>query len=134
MSLNTHAVRGLVDELDQLVPREGTSVAVKIDRPDTCELLANRAGYLRLGIELMQAGLAEAPVDGHAVDADLGYLFDQQSPALLGPLLRRTDDPGDDEAQAAFQKKFRGAFMLLMGLFAILAAIGMVGVAVWFTS
>ena len=136
MSLSIQAIRGFVDELDQLVARKGASVAVNTDRPEVCELIANRAGYLRLGIELMKAGLAEprAPAgDAYRVDVDPGYLFNAQS-RRIGPLLRRIDDSDADQAQEAFQKGFRGAFILLMGVAAILVAIGFVGVAIWLTS
>ncbi|MBI9077293.1 MAG: hypothetical protein JEZ02_17935 [Desulfatibacillum sp.] len=61
MPLDTEKLIGLIQDLDHLVPREGA--AVKLDQygggPDESRLAANRAGYLRLGIEFLKAAFAE---------------------------------------------------------------------------
>ena len=138
MPINTHAIRGLVGELDQLVPRRDASVAVANEQPNGCSLLGNRTGYLRLGIELLKAGLAEAPSPAGAaglVDVELAYLLDPRSPATLGPLRRRPEDfQAEDAEQAKFETTFRSLFLIVMVFLGIAAAIGMVGVAIWFTS
>jgi hypothetical protein len=136
--INTHAIRVLVGQLDELVPREDASVAVTSDAPNACSLLGNRTGYLRLGIELMKTGLADAPptaAGGNSVESGLAYLLDSQSPAALGPLLRRPEDSrAEDDRQAKFQATFRKLFLIAAALLGVVAAIGIVGVAIWVTS
>lgn len=64
----------LVGRLDETIPREG--IVVVDDDADGTLVIANRAGYLRLGVEFLKAGLADSE-KGHAaqrVDVELDYL------------------------------------------------------------
>ena len=49
-------LRELVDQLDRLVPREGAKLRIPADR-DGKTTVGTPQGYLRLGIELLRAGL-----------------------------------------------------------------------------
>ncbi len=57
--MDVDKIRVFVDELDELVPEEGA--AVRLDQygggPDESQIIANQAGLLRLGIELLKTGL-----------------------------------------------------------------------------
>ena len=49
-------LRELVDQLDGLVPKEGAKLRIPAD-PDGHTTIGTQRGYLRLGIELLRAGL-----------------------------------------------------------------------------
>lgn len=57
--MDVDKIRVFVEELDALVPEEGA--AVRLDQygggPDESQIIANQAGLLRLGIELLKTGL-----------------------------------------------------------------------------
>jgi hypothetical protein len=52
----------LVERLDRLVPSEGARLTMPADR-DGRASVGNRLGYLRLGVELLVAGLHPVPED-----------------------------------------------------------------------
>ena len=58
-------LRDLVDRLDRLVPSEGAHLTLPADAEGRTTA-GNRAGYLRLGIELLQAALAPLPASDEA--------------------------------------------------------------------
>jgi len=57
--MDVDKIRIFVEELDELVPEDGA--AVRLDQygggPDESQIVANQAGLLRLGIELLKTGL-----------------------------------------------------------------------------
>jgi hypothetical protein len=55
----------LVDRLDRLVPSEGAHLTLPADAEGRTTA-GNRAGYLRLGIELLRAALAPLPATDEA--------------------------------------------------------------------
>jgi hypothetical protein len=74
----------LVEELDRLVQRGGAWVRLERNGggPDEGRIVANRAGYLRFGIELLKAGLAahESPTPSRfPMQVDLKYLITEDS-------------------------------------------------------
>jgi hypothetical protein len=81
-------VERLVGELDAGVPREGAVVSLQKygDDLDEAFVVANRRGYLRLGVEFLKAAFAphvppektlgERP---HAIYVDLDYLIAEDS-------------------------------------------------------
>jgi hypothetical protein len=80
-------LRGLVEQLDQLVPREGAHVGLPVG-PGGGITIGNRAGYLRLGIELLVAALRPLPGSEETpprVAPDVRYLLppDSRSPFEL---------------------------------------------------
>jgi hypothetical protein len=80
-SVNDNDIRRLVAELDAAVSREGAFVHLTQygGGPDESSIIANQAGYLRLGVELMKAGLAPPDTDAPAVKLDLEGLLTPHS-------------------------------------------------------
>jgi hypothetical protein len=58
-------LQDLVDRLDHLVPTEGAHLTLPADAEGRTTA-GNRAGYLRLGIELLQAALSPVPASDEA--------------------------------------------------------------------
>ncbi|HEX6963746.1 MAG TPA: hypothetical protein VF175_17900 [Lacipirellula sp.] len=88
-------IEPIVAALDQTVPKEGARMFIRQygGGPDECVVVANEAGYLRLGIELLKAALA--PTGFHnrrdAVEIDVDYLL-RDSEVQLDWLERREPD------------------------------------------
>ncbi len=78
-------LQGLVERLDQLVPRDGAHLTIPA-APDAHATTGNRLGYLRFGIEFLQAALHPQP----ETEAD---------PPRIAPQL---DSLLTDESQAPF--------------------------------
>jgi hypothetical protein len=58
-------LQDLVDRLDRLVPEEGAHLTLSAEG-ESRTLAGNRAGYLRLGIELLRAALSPVPTSDEA--------------------------------------------------------------------
>src|SRR5688572_3123919 len=79
-------IADMIESLDREVPREGAWVEMEQygGGPDEGQIVANRLGFLRLGIEFLKAGIANDP---HGSDAagprgapiDLEYLVTPDS-------------------------------------------------------
>jgi hypothetical protein len=79
-------LRELVLRLDRLVPREGAHLTVSAD-PHGSTAVGSRLGYLRLGVELLTAGLDPLPASDRAparIEPALDYLLTEGSKAPLG--------------------------------------------------
>ena len=87
----------LVAELDQGVSKNGAVIRlVEPQRaPDKSKIVGNRLGYLRLGVELLKAGLAPEPADKAGepfkIDVDLRYVIDPDSDVIFREFELRTD-------------------------------------------
>jgi hypothetical protein len=81
--MNDERVLALVDELDAQVPREGALVRFEQygGGPDESKVVANRAGYFRLGIEFLKGGLAPFNPGKNAdlIEVEIEYLLDAES-------------------------------------------------------
>jgi hypothetical protein len=89
-------IRELVDELDRLVPKEGARLRIPSD-PDGATTAGTQRGYLRLGVELLRAGVGPLQRD-HAQDAPyvsvaVDYLLtaDSDSPFELCEVIEDVD-------------------------------------------
>ncbi len=74
----------LVGKLDRLVPRTGAHLTLPADAEGRTTI-GNRLGYLRLGVELLSAGLHPWPgseAEPARIEPDLGYLL---GPGSVGP-------------------------------------------------
>jgi hypothetical protein len=74
-------LREMVERLDRLVSRDGAHLTMAVEGRTT---LGSRAGYLRLGIEFLRAGLEPRPATEDAparVEPELGYLLTPDSAA-----------------------------------------------------
>jgi hypothetical protein len=94
-SANDDNIRRLVRELDAEVSREGAFVHLTQygGGPDESSIIANQSGYLRLGVELMKAGLAPADTDAPAVKLDLDGLLTPHSDLQFDWCERREAPP-----------------------------------------
>ena len=89
-------LRELVDELDRLVPREGAKLKMPADA-DGNTTVGTQQGYLRLGVELLRAGLS--PIDGPPseiprIPLDITYLLtpDSRTPFELCEIVERVEE------------------------------------------
>jgi hypothetical protein len=58
-------LQGLVDRLDRLVPKQGAHLTLPADAEGRTTT-GNRAGYFRLGIEMLRAALSPVPASDEA--------------------------------------------------------------------
>ena len=86
MAYDRDELADIVDQLDRRVPREGAWIELKQygGGPDEGQVIGNREGYLRLGVEFLKAAAAKAPNEpiaeaAHPVSVDLEYLIDESS-------------------------------------------------------
>jgi hypothetical protein len=83
--MNDEAIQNAISSLDKAVPKEGARVAMVQygGGPDESQIIANRQGYLRLGIEFLKAAystpLQPEPKAPDMVKLDLEYLLTNDS-------------------------------------------------------
>lgn len=83
----------VLEALDNAVLEEGARVLIPWTDPEEggVEIVANRAGYLRLGIEMMKVALAPLPPNTLFVPATLDNLIDSKRGTTIRRLERRED-------------------------------------------
>src|SRR6185437_587704 len=90
-------IKKMVADLDAAVPRAGARVYISQygGGPDESKIVANQRGYLRLGIELLQAAFAPPSPKAHEqIQVDLRYLLTDNSTVGFDWFERREDlDP-----------------------------------------
>ncbi len=80
MAHDRETLRKLVNQLDESVPREGARARLDIGAgPDESCFVANEAGYLRFGVELLKAGLADPDPASKRLPVDLDYIVTEES-------------------------------------------------------
>ena len=81
--MNQQQIQEAIDLLDSSIPREGARVKLHQygGGPDEGQVIANEAGFLRLGIEFLKAAFAAPDSSGepNAVDVDIDYLVTEDS-------------------------------------------------------
>jgi len=87
--------RRIADELDAAVTKDEAKLLIDYsggpdEREGNCEVIANRKGYLRAGIELLKAGVFPLEPERMFVPIDLGYLTSVGG-LKVGRLTRRED-------------------------------------------
>jgi hypothetical protein len=122
----------LVEDIDRLIPREGAKLKIPAD-PDGGSTAGTRLGYLRLGVELLRAGLSppvEAASGAPRIPLDVDYLLtpDSDSPfdvcEIDEEIERRPPSPGKLGAIGQLMAGVGVAgvlVLLLLGLFAVLS-------------
>lgn len=93
-SPDTEQIEKMVADLDAAVPREGAVVQLSQygGVPLESQIIANRDGYLRLGIELMRAAFAPPmPRTKAEIDLDLRYMMTYDSNVNFDRFYRRED-------------------------------------------
>lgn len=129
--MNRESLLSTIAAVDAATPKEGARVWIGPcgDGLDECKLLANEAGYLRLGIELLKAGVGPCD-DRQRVDVDLEYLFEPDSPLELSSFERREFElpPRVEPALGRFGPLLAAGLMI--GVL-VLALVGLVTVIGW---
>ena len=119
--LDETAIRSLIRQLDEGVPREGAIVQENVGGSygDASHVVtANRRGYLRLGVEYLKAAFAEprSEVQPHRVDVDLSYIdgsFGSEEPYAF----ERREDAASVSREAENVSFVVGAILGAIGLF-----------------
>ena len=123
MHLNDEELNRIIAELESAVSREGAKVQI-FSEGDGNEggLVANRAGYLRLGVEMLKTAIAP-PIksSSHLIGTDLSYLLDQGGSAFYIGWFERKEsiDP------ICTVSSMTGKFILYSILVALLASVGL---------
>jgi hypothetical protein len=136
-SANDDNIRRLVRELDAEVSREGAFVHLTQygGGPDESSIIANQAGYLRLGVELMKAGLAPPDTDAPAVKLDLEGLLTPHSDLQFDWCERREQPPPHTATLSPVAHRIIAIGCFLFFLLSIaLVVVGLSTVVNWFTS
>jgi hypothetical protein len=127
----------LVEELDRLVPRDGARVRLEQygGGPDEGRIVANQAGYLRFGTELLKAGLLPSnPQEAglNSVAIDLKYLVTDDSIIGFDEFIR-DESLSDIRQPRRFADNLVGIAMgvgcLAVVIFAVVGVITVIG---WF--
>jgi hypothetical protein len=131
-------VRPLVEELDARIDKTDAAIMIRHFRPyDSYELLGNRLGLLRLGVELLKAGLNLPPTGKRPLIEELAYLWTEPGHSLFcasrNDELRNTIRKPEKEETAcgwiAIPMMLLGTFWL--GLCALCFFVGFYTVAKW---
>ena len=129
----------IIRELDAAVPSEGAVVRLirGSNHPHECALIANRAGYLRLAVEMLRG--AHAPVvppktgGSGSIDLDIDYLLSSDSDIRFDEFLR--EDVAAEPARTSGKRWLGCLLPFLPGLIALilggLVLIGAVTVLRW---
>jgi hypothetical protein len=122
-------LRELVDELDRLVPREGAKLKMPADT-DGNTTVGTQRGYLRLGVELLRAGLApidSTPSEIPRIPLDITYLLtaDSRTPFELCEIDERVEElrPVDRKLGALGQLLAAVVAVVVLGLLLIGAGV-----------
>ena len=135
MNMTEEEINSLVNKLDGQVPKEGAVIELKQygGGPDESKMTANRAGYLRLGIEFLKAAFKQpSGKDPYVIEVDIQYLLSDDSDVGFDWFERREElkQPGVEKSSLA--KKILSVCLgfVCLGVVA-LAVIGAVSVVQW---
>ena len=128
--MNDTEVAELVAQLDEQVARE--DAVVKPEQygggPDESCIVANRAGYLRFGIEFLKAALAppmnpdgKAPFD---IEVDLDYLVSEDSTVNFIIFERREEFATPEQADNKWNNVFHVGCVVVIMFGIILCIVG----------
>jgi hypothetical protein len=131
--MDHQCLQSTIAELDDAVPRAGARV--KFEQygggPDESHVIANREGFLRLGVEFLKAAYAPAGIahSRDAVPVELNYLVSEDSTVNFDWFERREPD-----APAMLDAGGYLIPVIIVGMFVslfALAAVGLYTVANW---
>ena len=116
-----------IQELDDLIPKEGTQI--KIEQygggPDESQMIGNKAGYLRMGLELMKGAFHEDP---ERLDIDLDEIITENSEVHIDHFKRCDMPPTTDSSVTLSEKIYTALFFLLVLSLGSLTLIGFISV------
>jgi len=131
----------LSEDLDKSVPIEGAYVKMTRYGGGITEnqIIANRNGYLRLGIEFLKAAFAEKDYEQkelqNRINIDLDYLI--KNPDVYFDWFERTEETPTEEMPSDFKKEEIGwkvipvALLIFLGACVVLVVIGFMTVMGW---
>ena len=124
-------IRRFISDLDAAVPREDARVLLTVygGGPDESKMVGTERGYLRLGIEIMKAGLAPESPDANdpaGLSPDIDSIVHPDSTVNFDWFERR--DPGVPIASESDSsgRVFAVAIVTALGAVAALAVVGAV--------
>src|SRR5688572_19027207 len=125
-------LKKIIALLDSKIPREGAQVKLHQygGGPDESAIVANSAGYSRLGIEFLKAAFAmpKNTNEPNRISLDLGYLITDDSDVWFDSFERREDVVSEKPRQTTKGRMIQLSFaVLLLGTVA-LALVGLVSV------
>lgn len=134
-SMNQEELENLVSKLDSEIAKTGAQVRIEQygGGPEETRVIATRSGYLRLGVEMMKAGLSpDRPGKSPGlIDVDIDYLL-AGSEVQIDWWERPDSIPTEPASEPS-----RLIGVLILGLLisaAVLAIIGLFTVLRWFTA
>jgi hypothetical protein len=119
-------LRELVEELDRLVPKEGAKLKIPAD-PGGHATIGTQRGYLRLGVEMLRAGLAPigaSELESARIPLDIDYLL---TPDSQPPFDRCEIDEEVDRLPP--RSKTLGPLGQLLAALVTVAALGLIVIA-----
>lgn len=131
-------VQEAIGFLEEEVPRE--RARVKLDQygggPDESQIIANKDGFLRLGVEFLKAAYAPVtdPKDPTAVKVDIDYLLTGDSSIYFGWIQRREPDDEPGTIPGRFIRFIPWVILSVLVGIAILALVGLIVTLRWITA
>jgi hypothetical protein len=131
-----------IDELDAAVPKEDAELLISydVDTAPDCEIIGNYIGYLRFGIEMLEAAVVELEPGAVATNISVGYMEVPRWSLHVKAFIRRENVRinADREFRKRFPDKFTWkdkltvCYEVLLGIFAALCLlIGFGEILVW---
>jgi hypothetical protein len=75
-------VKQIVSELERAAPKETAQIELLYEEEDELKIVANKAGFLRLGLESLSAAIAPLKPKAESIQTDWKYLFIKDSPTI----------------------------------------------------
>jgi hypothetical protein len=126
-SADEQKLRALVKELNALVPRVENQVRM-IDVDDEVEVVATRAGALRLGVAILRAAVEERDPYSKRTDAEaeLHALIDPDGDTWIGSVVIERDLPALKPPEGKAAPERRGGALGSVGCFLLMIAAAIV--------
>lgn len=141
MSPPDERIQKVTAELEQLCPKDGAKVRIRIygGGADESRLEANRAGYLRMAAECLKAAYAPfsdtAGKERFTIKADWGDLFTEDSDVQFDWFERRDDFDSPSVKQTLMDRLMPTLFGILFAILVIsvvvFAVVGIVATVIW---
>ncbi len=137
-NLNDPKIKKLIETLDSKIPRENATVKLVQygGGPDESQIIANKAGYLRLGVELLKAAFAKQSDDSkdpNDIETSIDYLITDDSDISFD-WFKRTEKIDEEIYKPSIADKIiPTGIILLIVLGIVCAIIGVVTVVGWLT-
>ncbi|MBI3417308.1 MAG: hypothetical protein HY043_18610 [Verrucomicrobia bacterium] len=137
MSAPDERIQAMTVELEQLCPRDGAKVRIKIygGGADESRLEANRAGYLRLAAECLKAAYAPftdaTRKEQFTIQANWNDLFSNDSDVQIDWFERRDDFTSPSVKRTLMGRLIPALFGILVVAGVVFAIVGVVATFMW---